>query len=266
MADANTDEGTKTVEEQVDALAEEVQADEADAPEQEQVDEQPEATGDEAAEGDDEGGEDEEPAEKPMSRREQLRVAQLLEKLKAKDDPRESSVKPGLDYSKALEADEATIKTLDEDRKGYGDQRFTEGLEIAKSMQFRTLLEIDAPKVISKYPVLDPSDKENFNPHVADALNKMYLATVGFDQATDRVKNPDIRYVDYIDSLMELVEATAGRKVAATQKNITKQAAQTALRPDGSSPKKLNLSKAPEDMDDAELDAIIAQVIPSKKR
>jgi hypothetical protein len=59
--------------------------------------------------------------------------------------------------------------------------------------------------------------------------------------------------------MFELVDEVSSRKVQQSQKNIAKQASRTGLRPDGSSAKRLDLSKPPEAMTDEELDAMIAK-------
>ncbi len=200
--------------------------------------------------------------EKPPSRRESLRIQQLVDKLKEKPVQAEPKVE-GLDYGTALDADPEVIKQLEDDRTAASQSSFNQGIEQAKSIQFHTRLEIDAPKIESKYPLFD-KDSEDFNPDVSNAINSWYLATVGYDQASDRVGNPNIRYADFVESMMELVDRTAGAKVEKTTANIAKQAAQTGVRPDGSSTK-LNLNKAPEDMTDEELYAVLGQTPPNKK-
>ncbi len=85
---------------------------------------------------------------------------------------------------------------------------------------------------------------------------------VGYDAETDTVKNPNIRYADYIEAQMELAEAIAGEKNQKTVQNIAKQAATTGLRPDGSKAKGLNLNQSPDQMTDEELAAAIAATLP----
>ena len=205
--------------------------------------------------------EEEEETRKP-SRREQLRIAQVLEKLKQQPQ-RPETPKTGVDYRELIDADEEVYQQLDEKTRSYGQDLYTQGLKQAESIQFHTRLEIDAPKVEAKYPQLN-KDSDEFNPAVAAAINNMYLSAVGYDPQTGHVQNSGVRYAEYIDSFMELVDATAGEKVQRTSKNIAKQAATTGLRPDGSSAKRLNLNQAPEAMSDEELDAIIAATLPKK--
>lgn len=210
--------------------------------------------------------EEEEPEtpEKPPSHREQLRVQQLLAKLKEQPNaPPPTQAPDALDYESALEADPETVKRLREDRDRTNRAFYEQGLEQSKSIQFVTRLEIDAPRVESKYPFLDKTSEE-FNPRAADALNTRYLQFVGYDNETGRVVNPNIRYSEFVEAEMEFANEVASNRIAESTSRIKKQAAQTGLRPDGSGAKKLNLNKPPETMTDEELDAVIAQAIPSK--
>lgn len=199
--------------------------------------------------------------ERQPSRRESLRIQQLLQKMKESKQETPSEVPDALDYNKALDADPEVISKLEEDRTKFGQTIRDQTLEQVKSIQFHTRLEIDAPRVESKYPNLDKSSPD-FNPAVADALNTSYLSLVGYDPETDTVKNPNIRYADYIEAQMELAEAIAGEKTQKAAQNIAKQAATTGLRPDGSKAKGLNLNQSPDQMTDEELAAAIAATLP----
>lgn len=209
----------------------------------------------------------EEKAEKPASRRENLRIQKLIQKLREKDAPapKPQNTHQGLDYRQTLDADDEVYKQLESDRQKYGENLYNQGLEQAKSIQFHTRLEIDAPKVMSKYPQFNP-ESEKFNPVAANAINEWYLANVGFNPQTGSVKNADVRYAEFVDGIMELADEMAGHKVATTTKNIAKQAASTGIRPNGSTAKSLNLNQAPEAMSDDELEALISAAIPPKKR
>lgn len=229
----------------------ELEPEQSETPEKEE----PEASGDPEPE----------PEKTPQpSRREQLRIEQLLEKYGDPEVPKARRVDGALDYEKELDADPETVKRLREDRESFGNQMHQQGLDAAKYIQFHTRLEVDAPRVEARHPELD-QHSDDFKPAVASSLNKMYLAAVGYDAKTDTVQRTDIRYSDYVESMFELVDEMASRKVEDTQRNITKQAANTAIRPDGSAPKRMNLNKAPQDMTDEELNAVIARAIPSKK-
>lgn len=203
-----------------------------------------------------EPAEEEEPA--PPSRRETLRIQQLLEKMKQQQTPAQPDKVGGLDYGTALDADPTVIKQLEDDRQAVATAQFQSGLKQAQSIQFHTRLEIDAPRVEAKYPQLD-KDSADFQPVVANAINQWYLNTVGYDPKTDSVVNSGVRYADFVEGIMELADEVAGEKTASTTKNIAKQAAQTAIRPGGGRTKALDLTKAPENMSDEELKAVLAQ-------
>lgn len=216
---------------------------------------------------DDESEEKTDDAEESKSptRRENLRIQQLVSKLRRQEDTSQQLTgSEELDYRKTLEAEDEVYKRLESDRQNYGESRYREGIKQAESIQFHTRLEIDAPKVHSKYPQFDPESSE-FNPVAANAVNEWYLSQVGFNPSNNTVANSNIRYAEFVDSLMELADEMAGQKVATTQKNIAKQASSTGLRPDGSTAKRLNLNKAPESMTDEELEAVINSALTKKQ-
>lgn len=196
---------------------------------------------------------------KPVSRRESLRIQKLLEKYGTKPTapPAPTVVPDTLDYEATLEASPEILQQLTDDRKRATETAYSAGLKQAEAMEWRTLLQIDSPVVESNHAQLNPRDKEHFHPAVANAVNSFYLTMSGYDAESNSPANPGIRYGEFVESLYELAEEIAATKVQTAKKNISKQAAQTGLRPDGSSAKKLNLNQAPEDMTDEELDAYL---------
>lgn len=203
--------------------------------------------------------------ERPPSRRESLRIQQLISKMKQQaPEPKMTLPKDALDYATALDADPEVIRQLEEDRKAVSQASYNAALEQNKAILFHTRLEIDAPKVESKYKFLDPTDKQNFDPVRANAMNQLYLNASGFDQATGTVLNPNIRYAEFVEAQMEFAEALLADKQVRTTKNIVKQTAQTGLRPDGSSAKRLNLNQSEKTMTLEELYAAIGQTLPPK--
>lgn len=211
-----------------------------------------------------EQGEDEAPPQ--MSKRKAARLAKLenlVSNLRGDDQAPKPPVPKGMDYAEELSADEETISRLEQDRRQAAEASYNEGLERAKSIQFHTRLEIDAPRVESKYSHLNP-ESEDFNASQARALQDWYIASVGFDPKTDTVANPKLRWADFVDGIMELADSMAGAKVETTQKNIVKQAANTGIRPDGSA-SKLNLNKTPDKMTDDELSAMMKRITRSFK-
>lgn len=201
---------------------------------------------------------------KPPSKRENLRIQELVQKLK-QPAPQQAPQRQdaGLDYRNELNADDGVYEKLETDRRSHGETQFNKGVEQAKSIQFETRLEVDTPKVISKYDQFN-KDHKDFNPAVANAVNQMYLATAGYDRQTGKVQNTQVRYSDYVDGIMEMADEIAGEKVQASTKNIAKQAAVTGVRPDGSKAKRLNLDQAPEDMSDEELKTFLARAYPKQ--
>lgn len=259
---AKKDEPNQPDKEEEVALAEPSQPEPVEAPpEPEQAEESPEASPEQPEQVEEalvETPEEETPEEKPPSRREQLRIQSLLAKY---GDPRSrqapSQQEQALDYNQALEADPEVIKQLEADRQRAGQQQYNEGLRKAEAIEFRTNIRLDLPLVTEKLQKLDPRD--------AEALDKEYLYTVGFDPATGYVQNPNIGYAEFVEARIDQAERLASAMSAQTVKNVAKQSAQTGLRPDGSSAKRLNLNQAPEDMSMEELYAKIGQTPPKTK-
>lgn len=231
----------------------------------EPAEEQPaEAPAEEPAEVEEEPAEEAAPEEKPPSRREQLRIQQLLAKYgdpsQRQAPPQPSQPNAALDYNTALDADPEVIAQLEADRKRAGqasrDEGYSEGLRKAEAIEFRTNIRLDLPLVAEKLQKLDPRD--------AEALDKEYLYTVGFDPATGYVQNMNIGYAEFIDARIDQAERLASAMNAQTVKNIAKQSAQTGLRPDGSSAKRLNLNQPAQNMTMEELYAAIGQTPPKQ--
>lgn len=265
MADASqmTDEELKNVIEtgiEPDQTTPEVEIPEVDKPvEDEIVEPTPEV------EEEEEPQVPETPETPAPSRREQLRIQDLLAKY---GDPTTRTPEPlqprtdALDYNQTLDADPEVIQRLEEDRRLNGQMQYNEGLKRAEFLDWKTSLKIDAPNVEKKYPMLDKNSEE-FHPAVANALNTWYLKMSGFNAANQTVSNNDISYKDFVEANMELVEEIAGQKTAQSVKNIAKQAAATGLRPDGSSTKRLNLNQSEKTMSLEELYAAIGQNKPN---
>lgn len=206
----------------------------------------------------------ESPEEAPApSRRENLRIQQLLAKYGPPPERPAPQRKDALNYQDALDADPEVYKQLEADRRAEGQAQYNEGLKTAEFIGWNTSLKIDAPAVEKKYPILDKNSPE-FHPAVANAINTWYLNMSGYDPNTRTVSNPNVSYQDFAEGFMELVQETAGQKSAETAKNVAKQAATTGLRPDGSSAKRLNLNKAPQDMTLEELYAKVGQPMPKQ--
>lgn len=205
--------------------------------------------------------------EQQMSRRKAKRLEKLeglVERLRGKPDQPEHRAE-GIDYRKLIEADPAVYEQLGKASQDYGQAQYRAGLDQANSVRFHTRLEIDAPRIEGKYPQFDKGSSE-FNPGLASAVNEWYLATVGYNPESDTVQNANVRYADFVEGIMDLADALAGAKTVRATENIARQAAQTGLRPDGSSAKPMNLNKAPEDMTNEELEAAVSATLPRDPR
>lgn len=206
-----------------------------------------------------------EPGQKPEpgqpSRREALRIQNLLKKYGPPSENQAPSKPEALNYQEALDADEEVIKRLEADREQVGQVQYNEGVKRAEYLNWNTGLKIDAPRVESKYEILNPNS-EKFHPQVADTVNNWYLNMVGYDNQTQTIANPNIGYAEFVEGFMELVEETAGQKSAESIKNVAKQAAATGIRPDGSSATPVNPNKDPSEMSLEELYRAIGQKPP----
>lgn len=80
----------------------------------------------------------------------------------------------------------------------------------------------EARGVVKKYAQLNP-DSEQFNPNLSGAITK---ATEAYLRA-----NPTASVKKFVDELMEPYQASVQKEVGDQQQEITKQVAQTALRP-----------------------------------
>lgn len=204
----------------------------------------------------------EEPEEKPVSRREQLRIRDVLAKIQQGNPQEEPKLPEGtLDYAEALNADPEVIKVLEADRQKTVESAYARAIAQQQSSEWRVMLNIDAPRMEQKYPVLDPNSSE-FDPNYADDVNQLYLALAGFNKQSGSVANPALRYSEIVEAIMGLSDRASDIKTEKSRDNIVKQAAQTGLRPDGSSAKE-SRNKAPEDMSIDELRSKVEKYIPS---
>jgi len=269
-----TDEELDKVLADVGQEVEEPESEEEEPQEEQEAPEEKEELPEPEAEPEKESEEEKEEERQP-SRRETLRIQKLLQKYgdpeeRVQQQPRRQEPNKSLNYSQELDADEEVVQRLEQDRQSYGDERYNEALAVAQKQQdflrWETSLKIDNPAVEKKHSMLDKSS-EDFHPAVADTVNTLYLKLAGFDPNTRTVANPNINYAEFVDSYMELVEETANVKNQKTVQNVTKQAAQTGLRPDGGTAKRLDLNKPFHQMTDEELDAFGKQNgLATKKR
>ena len=255
--------GEELVEKPVDPVPEDKETPEEEEEKPEDKEEEPEKEEPEVPQ--------EEPEEKP-SRRQQLRINQLLEKLKEsgktpeEQEPSQPTKPTGIKYEEELDADEDVIKNLNDDREKFGQEMYQQGLAQANALkqqqdafEFRHMLTQEEPIVLQKYPFMD-KDSDQYDEQYAAAMVEKYFDDIQFDANTRTARRP-VSYLEYVESQMEFAAALAEKMARESHENVVKQAANTGLRPSGSSPSKgVNLNKAPEDMTDEELDAAIASI------
>lgn len=232
--------------------AEPEEPEEPETPEEEEEPEEPE--------------EPEQPEEKPVSKRENKRIQELTKKLAesyGKPEGKRPPTTPA-ERQRIIEEGDYTLEDINAKADEYAQRRYNEGLAQANSLAFQTRLEIDAPRVAAKYEFLD-QDSENFEPGSASFINELYLKTVGYDPDSGTVQNPNIRYVEFIDGVMELADTIAAAKTVDTKQNIARQAAQAGVRPSGVA-KPSYQGDDPRQMSDEQLDQAIAQGLGILKR
>lgn len=215
-------------------------------------------------------GEQEEEEQQPVSRRESKRVKQLLDKLdryeQGQGQPRGGQPQgsaPRQPNGQIIPEGEYDIDQINGMAQDYGQRLYQMGLTQAQAYNnasmFATRLEIDAPRVRSKYDFLDPEAGDDvYNPGVTDFVDKMFLNTVGYDPMTGVVSNQDLRYNEFVDGFMDVVELVANGKVADSANNIAKRTAQRGVRPGGNTKKANYQGDDPTQMSDEQLDAAIA--------
>lgn len=202
--------------------------------------------------------------EQPVSRRESKRVNQLLEKLAQAEQgaqPQRGTPQRNDGTKPIIPDGEYDTDQVNQMAKEYGQRLYQQGLSQAQALtianQFSTRIEIDAPRIAEKYPFLD-NEAEDYSPGPTMFINRMYLGMVGYDPVTGVVENQNLRYGEFIDGFMDVVDLITNGKVADTSKNVAKQAAQTGVRPGGVS-KSNYQGDDPRKMSDDQLDAVIAQ-------
>lgn len=203
---------------------------------------------------------EEQEEQKPPSRRETLRIQQLLEKMKQQPKAPETTVPGGIDYVKDLEADPETAKVLEADRNSVVQEALRQNQAQLATYQWDTMVNVDGPQVAKDYPQLDKASTD-FHPALFDSMTKMYFQLSGVQIGSDgsyTVTNPGMRWKDFVDSYFETADEIANEKTRTATSNLTKQASQTGIRPSGGR-KGLDLTKAPNQMNKEELEARIAQ-------
>lgn len=216
---------------------------------------------------------DEEP-EVPPTPRENKRIQAVLKKLAdAQARPVVPEIpKPGKPNEPIIGEGEYDIDQINKMAEEYAQRRYEAGAassnqrlaETQNAIQFQTRLELDAPKVTSKYEFLN-QDSDKFDPGAASFINEMFLKTVGYNPQNGTAQNQNIRYDEFVEGIVELRETLAAAKVVDSQANIASQAARTGVRPGGGTAKSYS-GTDPSKMTDEQLEAEITASLAALPR
>jgi len=202
--------------------------------------------------------------EHPPSRRETKRIQQLIAKMQNQSNsnlpfPSTNSNLSNNQKQRIIDEGEYDLDEINQMAGNYANEMYQRGLSQAQQLQnanmFSTRLEIDTPQVMSKHTFFDPKASD-FNPSVADMVNRMYLNFVGYNPSTGTVTNPNIRYGEFVDAYMESVDVLSSQNRAESSQNIAKQVANSGMRPNGVADTEYQ-GNNPKKMSDKQLDDII---------
>lgn len=149
--------------------------------------------------------------------------AQFGKQLFSQDD----QYKP-LQYDQGGEFD---IDQLANDRRQYGQHNFNEGVRqgaaFYEAERFADRLDIDIDRVLSKRDDIDDVTEK--------LLVESYLDKVGAREQNGRIviANPNLRFRDFAESKLKEIDDLVQMKVSQSTKNIASQAANTGVRPNG---------------------------------
>ena len=225
-------------------------------------------------------GEEEQGGEAPVSRRENKRIGQLLEKFQSREQellarttgrqPQPSATPtPQRTPGQPIIPDgEYTTEEVNQMARDYGESLLQQGLSQVQAVNiannFANRLEIDLPKVTSKYEFLD-EQSDNFNPGPAEFINRLYLNTVGYNPINGTVQDTDLRYSEFVEGFMDVLDLISNGKLADATASVASQAAGTGPRPSGNAKTPLYQGDDPKQMTDEQLDAAIAQGLGIRK-
>lgn len=173
--------------------------------------------------------------QKRVEQIEEIKLNKILERVTGGKVPQSQGYKP-LDYKETIQADDEVMSQLSDDREQYGQQKFNEGLEQLKYVEWKNNIRFDLPIVKEKLDQLPPA--------VARAIDKKYLIFSQADVENGRVGNPNISYAEFVEAEIEQADMIASVRNQDSQKNIVKQAAQTGIRPNGAVSKATKVSSA----------------------
>jgi len=174
--------------------------------------------------------------QKRVEQIQEMKLNKILDRVTGGRAPQEQRGYNPLDYSKTIDADEEVVNQLSSDREQYGQQKYNEGIEQLRYVEWKNNIRFDLPLVKEKLDRLPPA--------VAQAIDREYLLYSGADTERGTVNNPSISYAEFVDAQIERGEAIASVRNVDSQKNIVKQAVQTGIRPNGATSKPTKISSS----------------------
>jgi hypothetical protein len=139
------------------------------------------------------------------------------------------------------EDSEFTPAELEADRKAAAEaaraEGRNEGLSFSSSkvekQMFQDRFDIDADRVTQKWDVLVP-ESDNFNSKLESRLVQKYMKLVGMTRDKKgriAIERPNVRFKEFVDEEMADRNDYAEFRGAVSNNNVTRQKAQTGLRP-----------------------------------
>lgn len=225
--------------------------------------------------------------EQPVSRRESKRIEQLLKKFGYDEAPQQRPQQrqqptfqpqfqgqtgnqgvPQIIGEGDYDLDEVNRKAYEwaqqfaqQQMSGSQNQQqevFNQTQMMQNASNFATRLEIEEPRVSGKYAFMDTANEEQFDPGVASFINSTYLSVVGYDQRNGTVQNTNLRYSEFVDGFMEVVELVSQALAADGNKAAVQQVARAGVRPGGKNNQPYT-GDDPRQMSDEQLKAKIAE-------
>lgn len=213
-----------------------VPAEEQNPPAQEQQNEAEES-------GSQPSGQEAEESHEPsrFERRQERHIERLTDQLRQGFDQnrayRERLVPPQRDSYQPLRYEDGADydkETLERDREAYATRRAAEAVSQLQSAAqqefFIDRMERDVEYISSRTPQLDESASE-FDPDLADSVNRLYLATIGYNPQTGVITNPGIRYRDFASAFMGALDKVKTSESADTAQNLARQSGRAGVRP-----------------------------------
>lgn len=142
------------------------------------------------------------------------------------------------------EGEEYDPKQLEEDRQAAIESSRNEGLQTGLRQGTSLLanelwsdrLDIDSERVATRWDALNPDKPESYDEKLEATLVQKYIQFTGMaKQPNGRIiiQRPNVRFKDFVEAEMRERDEYAAKYRETSQRNITRQAAQTGVRPTG---------------------------------